>query len=435
MKTRAQAAQVIYQVVDHGMSLSSLLPAAQEKVAPRDRALLQELCFGSLRWLSRLEAIAKPLISKPLKGKQRPIHFLLLVGLYQLFYTRIPAHAALSETVNACRLLKAEGLKGMMNGVLRNAQRQSDTLQQQADQLETARYAHPGWLIRRLQQAYPDRYQQILTANNQRPPMWIRVNTRHQDRQSYLQRLEAEGLAIAAQDEAGAGICLQQPCDVSRLPGFADGDCSVQDGAAQLSASLLQPAAGDLILDACAAPGGKTAHLLELQPALARVIAVDADDTRLRRVHENLTRLQLSAEVIHGDASEPATWWQGECFDRILLDAPCSATGVIRRHPDIKWLRRESDIAELVQLQAKILDALWHKLKPNGTLLYATCSILPAENREQIKAFLARTPDARLQALHDNDSPDHPGWQRLPGEDNMDGFYYAKLTKQAVSAS
>ncbi|MFC3913349.1 16S rRNA (cytosine(967)-C(5))-methyltransferase RsmB [Pseudaeromonas sharmana] len=435
MKTRAHAAQVIYQVVENGLSLSSLLPAAQDKIAIKDRALLQELCFGTLRWLSRLESIVAPLISKPLKGKQRPVHYLLLIGLYQLLYTRIPPHAALSETVNATRLLKSEGLKGMVNGVLRNAQRQSEQLQLQAEHTETSRYAHPGWFIRRIKEAYPADYQQILEANNQRPPMWIRVNTRHQDRQTYLTRLANADIHVALVDPAGAGICLQQACDVSRLPGFSDGDCSVQDGAAQLSASLLQPQPGDWVLDACAAPGGKTAHLMELQSELAGIVAVDADATRLQRVHENLHRLGLTATVLHGDASQPDTWWQGPQFDRILLDAPCSATGVIRRHPDIKWLRRDSDIAELVALQAKILDALWHKLKPNGTLLYATCSILPDENREQIRAFLLRTPDAKLVALHDMDTPAHPGWQRLPGEDNMDGFYYAKLTKQAVMPS
>ena len=223
---------------------------------------------------------------------------------------------------------------------------------------------------------------------------------------------------------------MLQACDVELLPGFADGDCSVQDAAAQRAAWLLNPQPGDLILDACAAPGGKTAHLLEQEPQLAGVIAVDADAQRLLRVSENLQRLKLQAQVIHGDASQPETWWSGPEFDRILLDAPCSATGVIRRHPDIKWLRRPADIVELVALQGKILSALWCKLKQGGTLLYATCSILPEENCEQIREFLHRHPDARLVPLHAGDTEQTPGQQLFPGDGNMDGFYYAKLTKQ-----
>ena len=239
MKTRAQAALVVHQVVEQGQSLSTLLPAAQDRVLPRDRALLQELCFGTLRWLSRLEAMAKPLMERPLKGKQRPVHFLLLVGLYQLLYTRVPAHAALSETVNACRLLKAESLRGLLNGVLRNVQRQAEALATQADANDSTRFACPNWMIQRLRTAYPAQYQQILTATNQRPPMWLRVNRRHQSRDAYMARLQEAGIEVAAQDQAGDGLCLAQPWDVTRLPGFADGDCSVQDGAAQLAAHLL----------------------------------------------------------------------------------------------------------------------------------------------------------------------------------------------------
>ena len=263
MKTRANAAQVLFQVVDQGLSLSAVLPAAQQHVAPRDRALLQEICFGTLRWLSRLEAIAGQLMSRPLTGKQRPLHFLLLVGLYQLLYTRIPAHAALSETVNACRPLKGDSFRGLLNGVLRNVQRNQEELLQQADRRESSKFSHPGWLLEKLKNAYPDDYMRILEQNNQRPPMWLRVNLAHQSRAEYLQRLEASGIEVSQLDEAGAGICLQHPCDVEQLPGFSDGDCSVQDAAAQRAAWLLAPQAGDWILDACAAPGGKTAHLLE----------------------------------------------------------------------------------------------------------------------------------------------------------------------------
>ncbi|WP_375055982.1 16S rRNA (cytosine(967)-C(5))-methyltransferase RsmB [Zobellella sp. DQSA1] len=429
MKTRAAAANILHQVINQGQSLSALLPRYQQELAAKDRALLQELCFGSLRWYSRLDAIARQLLEKPLKGKYQPVHALLLVGIYQLLYTRIPAHAALAETVNACKLLKAEPFRGMVNGVLRNVQRRQDELTTKVDALPQLRLAHPNWLVKRLQQAYPEQWPAILEANNQHPPMWIRVNRRHHSREHYLALLLQDGLDAAPDPLADSALRLARPLDVTLLPGFEQGHSSVQDAAAQMAAQLLEAAPGELVLDACAAPGGKTAHILERQPELGQLVAVDLDPERLQRVHQNLQRIGLTASVHQGDAARPADWWQGPRFDRILLDAPCSATGVIRRHPDIKWLRRPEDIAQLAALQMQILDALWQQLKPGGTLLYATCSILPDENKEQIKAFLSRTPDARHLPLHEHDSPDQPGWQLLPGTEQRDGFYYAKLSK------
>ena len=431
MKTRAAAANILHQVLNQGQSLSTLLPRYQTEVAAKDRALLQELCFGTLRWYSRLDAMTKPLLEKPLKGKYRVVHSLILVGIYQLLYTRIPAHAALAETVNACKILKAEPFKGMVNGVLRNVQRQQDELTAKVDALPQLRLAHPNWLFKRIQQAYPDQWQDILTANNEHPPMWIRVNQSLHSTEQYLALLQQEGLDATPDEQAHSALRLARPADVTTLPGFDQGHSSVQDAAAQMAAQLLDAQAGELVLDACAAPGGKTAHILERQPALAQLVAVDMDGERLKRVHQNLERIGLQATVLQGDAAQPADWWQGKAFDRILLDAPCSATGVIRRHPDIKWLRRPEDIAQLATLQAQILDALWQQLKPGGTLLYATCSILPDENSEQIKAFLHRTPDALHQALHASDTPEQPGWQLLPGAEQRDGFYYAKLSKLA----
>ncbi len=430
MKTRAAAANILHQVLNQGQSLSTLLPRYQQQVAAKDRALLQELCFGTLRWYSRLDAIAKQLLEKPLKGKYQPVHALLLVGIYQLLYTRIPAHAALAETVSACKLLKADPFKGMVNGVLRNVQRRQEELTTKVDTLAQLRLAHPNWLVKRLQQAYPEQWQDILEANNQHPPMWIRVNQGQHSREQYLALLQQNGQEAEPDTLADSALRLARPVDVTTLPGFEQGHSSVQDAAAQLAAQLLEAAPGDTILDACAAPGGKTAHILERQPALAQLVAVDMDGERLQRVHQNLERIGLQATVIQGDAARPADWWQGAAFDRILLDAPCSATGVIRRHPDIKWLRRPEDIAQLAALQAQILDALWQQLKPGGTLLYATCSILPDENSAQIKAFLSRTPDARHQPLHPGDTLEQPGWQFLPGSEQRDGFYYAKLSKQ-----
>ncbi|MFG0832847.1 16S rRNA (cytosine(967)-C(5))-methyltransferase RsmB [Aeromonas bivalvium] len=429
MKTRAQAALVIQQVLDQGLSLSAVLPAAQEKVAPRDRPLLQELCYGTLRWMPRLDAAVGEMMDKPLKNKSRIFHYLILVGLYQLIYTRIPAHAAVAETVNAVKLLKGSSLRGLINGVLRNFQRSAEVILARIDRVPSTRLGHPEWLTKRLRQAYPDDWEFIMEANNQRPPMWIRNNGQRQSREQMLARMAEAGIHAAAGEEGADCILLERPCDVTKLPGFETGDCSVQDGAAQLAAQLLDPQPGEWILDACAAPGGKTAHLLERQPDLAGVVAVDADQQRLTRVQENLDRIGLKARLIHGDASAPEQWWPEGQFDRILLDAPCSATGVIRRHPDIKWLRRDQDIRELAELQGRILAALWPRLKAGGTLLYATCSVLPEENRDQVRAFLAATPDARLIPLHPQDTPACPGRQFLPGEAGMDGFYYAKLVK------
>lgn len=431
MKTRAAAANILHQVLNQGQSLSSLLPRYQQDIAAKDRALLQELCFGTLRWYSRLDAMTKPLLEKPLKGKYRVVHSLILVGIYQLLYTRVPAHAALAETVNACKILKAEPFKGMVNGVLRNVQRQQDELTAKVDALPQLRFSHPNWLFKRIQAAYPERWQEILSANNQHPPMWIRVNQSQHTREEYLALLTTADISATADSLADSALCLGKPLDVALLPGFEQGASSVQDASAQLAAQLLDAQAGDLVLDACAAPGGKTAHILERQPAIKQLVAVDMDGERLKRVQQNLDRIGLQATVIEADAAQPDSWWQEANFDRILLDAPCSATGVIRRHPDIKWLRRPEDIAKLAQLQAQILDALWHKLAPGGTLLYATCSILPDENSEQITAFLQRTPNARHVPLHSTDTLEQPGWQLLPAPEQGDGFYYAKLSKLA----
>ncbi|HIF9185684.1 TPA: 16S rRNA (cytosine(967)-C(5))-methyltransferase RsmB [Photobacterium damselae] len=424
MNVRAAAAQVIYQVVDQGQSLSTALPAAQQQIKERDQALLQEICYGVLRWLPRLESITQKLMDKPLKGKQRVFHHLILVGLYQLGYMRIPAHAAVAETVNATKNLKKPQLRGLVNAILRNYQRQQQELDAQAVSHDAGKYGHPSWLLKRLKQAYPNDVDAICAANNTKAPMWLRVNRQHHNRDEYRKLLDAEGIATELHPQAGDALRLLSPCDVYKLPGFEQGWVSVQDAAAQLAIEYLQPQAGELILDCCAAPGGKTAHILEHVPS-AQVVAIDCDEHRLARVHDNLQRLNLQAKVLCADARYPDKWWDGDKFDRILLDAPCSATGVIRRHPDIKWLRRGEDIAALAQLQAEIFDAMWLQLKSGGTLVYATCSITPQENRDQVSAFLARTADATLVGSEAT----NPGRQILPGEENMDGFYYAVLQK------
>ena len=426
MNVRAAAANVLFLVVDKGHSLSSALPAAQQKVRPRDHALLQEICFGALRYLPRLESIANELMDKPLKGKQRVFHHLILVGIYQLSFMRIPAHAAVGETVEGTKELKGPRLRGLINAVLRNYQRNQEELDAMAVSHDAGKYGHPSWLLKLLKSSYPEQWESIVEANNNKAPMWLRVNHQHHTRDEYQALLKNENIDSTAHSEANDALRLAAPCDVTLLPGFDKGWVSVQDAAAQLSINYLTPQDGELILDCCAAPGGKTAHILERTQG-CDVVAIDCDETRLKRVHENLERLKLQAKVICGDARNPQDWWQGEQFDRILLDAPCSATGVIRRHPDIKWLRRGEDIAALAELQSEILDAMWQQLKPGGTLVYATCSITPQENKEQVKAFLTRTADAQLEGS----DAENPGRQILPGEEGMDGFYYAILKKNA----
>ncbi|MEH2922867.1 16S rRNA (cytosine(967)-C(5))-methyltransferase RsmB [Samsonia erythrinae] len=421
---RSIAAKVVGQVLDQGQSLSALLPVHQSEVSEKDRALLQELCFGVLRVLPQLEWCIQQLMAKPLTGKQRTLHYLIMVGIYQLCHTRIPPHAALAETVEGAVALKRPQLKGLINGVLRQFQRhQEELIQREANR--SSHYQHPGWLLARIQHAYPDCWQSIIEANNQRPPMWLRVNRLHHTRENYLTLLAQEGIEAFTHPEHTDAIRLASPCAVDRLPGFAQGWVTVQDASAQSCVYWLAPQDGEQILDLCAAPGGKTTHILEAAPK-SHVLAVDIDETRLSRVKENLLRLQMNAEVKQGDGRYPDLWCEGRSFDRILLDAPCSATGVIRRHPDIKWLRRDSDIDELVSLQKEILDAVWPHLKAGGTLVYATCSVLPQENNQQIAHFLSRHTDA---ALVDTGTKTNPGIQILPHNDGGDGFFYAKLVK------
>ncbi len=422
---RALAAKCTFTVVEKGKSLAEELPKHQEKVEGKDKGLLQEICYGVLRHLPELENETRKWVNKPLTGKQRVGHFLMLVGIYQLKYTRIPDHAAVSETVAATTPLRCKHLKGMVNGVLRNFLR-SLAQESTAETLPDAiKFNHPSWFIKKLQVAYPNNWQDILTANQQRPPMWLRVNQRHHNIEQYSQLLTDADISYSSIDEYSGAIKLEQAIDVNQLPGFDKGWVSIQDAAAQQAARLLDCQAGDVVLDCCAAPGGKTCHILELTSNLGAMTAIDIEESRLVRVSENLTRLNLEAKIIAGDAAKPELWWDNQQYDRILLDAPCSATGVIRRHPDIKWLRKAPDIEALAKLQQEILRKTWSLLKPGGTLLYATCSVLPEENSQQIEDFLNDTNNAQLVDIIE----DSIGWQILPDEASMDGFYYAKLVK------
>ena len=425
LNLRSLAAQAVEQVLEQGQSLSNVLPPLQQKVSDKDKALLQELCFGVLRTLSQLDWLIGKLMSRPMTGKQRVVHYLIMVGIYQLLYTRIPPHAALAETVEGAVAIKRPQLKGLINGVLRQFQRQQEELLSEFSRSEI-RFLHPSWLLKRLQKAYPAQWEAIVEANNQRPPMWLRVNRTHHPRDTWLALLEEAGMKGFTHPAYPDAVRMETPVPVYALPGFEEGWVTVQDASAQGCITFLDPKNGEQILDLCAAPGGKTTHILEAAPE-AQVLAVDVDEQRLSRVYDNLKRLGVKAEVKQGDGRFPEQWCGNEQFDRILLDAPCSATGVIRRHPDIKWLRRDRDIAELAQLQSEILDAVWPHLKTGGTLVYATCSVLPEENSQQIKAFLQRTADA---VLSETDSADLPGQQNLPGAEEGDGFFYAKLIKK-----
>lgn len=425
--SRAAAAQAVMQVLEHGRSLSQAIPEATQALSSRDRALVQSICYAVMRQLPLFNFVLAELLEKPLKGQLKILHYLLLVGTCQILALSTSAHAAVAATVDAAVLLGRSRQKGLVNGVLRNLLRQQEDLLSAASARTDLSYAHPRWLLERIQAAYPQQWRDIVTANNAQAPMWLRVNTAKVEPSNYLAQLQAADIAAELSTEVPTAIRLAQPIDVYQLPGFEQGLISVQDIAAQRAAILLDAQSGERVLDCCAAPGGKTAHILERSHDLAQVIALDNDAHRLQRVTENLSRLQLAAKVLCADASEPKTWWDGTPFQRILLDAPCSATGVIRRHPDIKWLRRASDIDTLVAIQADILRSMWSVLAPGGTLLYATCSILPEENHKQIKSFVENNEDAIWCSLTQTEQHD---LQFIPGQAGGDGFYYAKLEKR-----
>ncbi|RMG36933.1 MAG: 16S rRNA (cytosine(967)-C(5))-methyltransferase RsmB [Gammaproteobacteria bacterium] len=430
---RLVAIRSVAAVLD-GRSLDAVLPQQSAALDPAERALAHELAFGLCRWYRQLHALVAGRLRKPLKDKDREVHLAMLLGLYQLMHTRIPPHAAISTAVELARTLRRPWAVKLINGVLRGLQRELDDpaspLHARLADDPSLRHAQPKWFVRAMQRAWPDRYEAILAGLQARAPMTLRLNLRRMGREDYLARLRAAGLEGRSLEQVPEAVVLARPVAVEALPGFAEGLVSVQDAGAQLAARLLDVRPGQRILDACAAPGGKTGHLLELADDLD-VTAMDADEARLARVGENLARLGLRARLLVGDATRPPADWHDHSFDRILVDAPCSATGVMRRHPDIRLLRRAEDIDALAQRQAGILDALWRCLRPGGRLLYATCSLMPEENEQQVTAFLERHADAR-----NIDVPNHwgharsVGRQTLPGEHTMDGFYYALVEKQ-----
>ncbi|TVZ41705.1 16S rRNA (cytosine967-C5)-methyltransferase [Alteromonadaceae bacterium 2753L.S.0a.02] len=426
---RAQAALTLGEVLSKHCSLSAVFEQRISTLEARERGLFQELCFGTLRWLPRLQFFTKSLLNKPLRNKDQDVHALLLLGLYQMEYLRVPDHAAISETVNASRSLKKPWASGLLNAALRNFQRNRSDLLHKAQLNPEASFSHPLWLVAKLQQAWGAQASAVMAANNQQAPVCLRVNTSRISREAYLAKLQAADIPAMLLSNSPQGLRLKSSVDVASLPGFSNGEVSVQDEAAQLSAALLELEPGQRVLDACCAPGGKTCHILESETALQELICLDLDASRMARVTENLQRLQLNATQHIGDAAS-LNWWDGKPFDRILLDAPCSATGVIRRHPDIKLLRREDDLAKLSALQQGILSNLWHTLAPGGILVYATCSVLPQENSEVIQAFVSTQHDAEHLVINAAWGFEQAfGRQLLPQVEGHDGFYYARLKK------
>ncbi len=423
--SRLAAARVLDAVLHRGRSLKGEFANALPKLAdPRDRALVEAICFAALRGRARYAAALDGWMAKPLGQRDAPLRALLYAGFAQIDALRLPAHAAVDATVEAARALGRTHQAGMVNALLRRALREGLPAADPAQ-------AWPAWLLDEVRRDWPAQADALLAASATAAPLWLRVNRQTATRDAALRDLQAAGIAATAHAVLPEALRIEDSMAVADLPGFDAGRLSVQDGSAQAVADALAPAPGARVLDACAAPGGKAAHLLERDPSL-RLTALDVDPRRLRRTAETLKRVGVDATVVLKtvDATNLAAWWDGTPFDAVLIDAPCSATGIVRRQPDILLHRQPADIDALVSTQAWLLDALWPVVAPGGVLVYATCSILARENAGQIDAFLARTADAAAEPLDDRfGHPAGAGRQRLPGEDGMDGFFYARLRK------
>jgi 16S rRNA (cytosine967-C5)-methyltransferase len=423
-QAQRSAARTVRRVLA-GAALPAALAESEE--GGGSRALVRELSFGTLRFLGELRSLARLLADRPITDAS--VEALLWVALYQLAHTNAPPHAVVDNAVRATTRLRRSSARGLVNAVLRQFLRRREALLASLTYDPEARFSYPSWWIARIEAQYGERSAAILDAGNTRPPLTLRVNERRAARDEYLAQLVV--LGIAATPVGASGVTIERPRPVSELSGFADGLVSVQDAGAQLAAPLLELRDGMRVLDACAAPGGKTTHIAEL--ATLDLTAIDIEGERLARVGENLARLKLEARLVAADAAERDRWWDGKPYDRILADVPCSASGVVRRHPDVKWLRRESDIAAFVAQQSRLLDALWPTLAQDGVLLYATCSVFRAENEQQVEAFLARHDNAVALPMR-LPSADALGGQLLPSargpEHNHDGFFYARLTKK-----
>lgn len=428
INVRGLAALAIAPLLEDKGSLKQTLTDSLLRCEDKDRGLLRQLCYGTTRHYPKLQLIAEALLERPIRKSDTQISALLLIGLYQLLEMRIPAHAAISETVEASHQLDLARASGLLNAILRRFSREKDTIIESLYAEQVFLFNHPHWFIEKLKHNWPTFWQEILAQNNLQAPMTLRVNQLHVSRETYLTRLESAEISATACAHARHGLTLNSAVDVHELPGFAEGDVSVQDEAAQLSSDLLDAKEGEHILDACAAPGGKLCHLLESRQNIT-VDALEISPKRADKIIENIERLNLNARIIIADASS-AEWWDKKEYDKILVDAPCSATGVIRRNPDIKLLRKAEEIHQLSNLQLKILNNLWNMLKRGGTLVYATCSIFPQENERLIERFIKENNDAIHTPINANWGIERPfGRQLFPQPNGHDGFFYATLTK------
>ena len=426
---RMAALEALSEVLDSNRNLSES-KALSNISDGRNAAFARHLAYGVLRWKSALEWLAAELLSKPVKKRERAVQRLLLLGLQQLWHDQTASHAAINETAECARSLGKPWAVGLINAVLRRFQRERASLLERLDQSEQ-RYAHPGWMLAQLKADWPQQWQNIVEANNRQAPLWLRINRQRAERGNVCNDLSAAGFEVSDHPFARDAIAIKPAVPVSKIPGFDKGWLSVQDPAAQLARDLLDPRDGERILDACAAPGGKAGHLLETCPGI-RLTVLDKHADRIEQIHQNLARLGVKAEVKTADATDTGGWWDGERFNKILLDAPCSATGVIRRHPEIKWLRNNDQVDAVVQTQAGLLTALWPLLQPGGILVYATCSVLKRENSEQIQQFLQQHSDAsEVAPAVEWGTLEASGRQILPGDAQMDGFFYAVLRKSA----
>jgi 16S rRNA (cytosine967-C5)-methyltransferase len=428
---RRQSLETLRRVLLKGESLTAALAGETADLPPREAAWVRALAYATVRWYIRLDAMVEGMLEHPLKPRDAVVRVLLCQGLAEIFHFGTPDHAAVRETAELARAIQRPGAVGLVNALLRRALREGAELTTAMDRSMTLKYACPSWLLAGIREAFPHAWEDVLRASVEPAPMTLRVNTARIERGALLQRLAQTGLAATAHPLVPSALTLAEPMEVERLPGFAEGLVSVQDAAAQWAALLLAPQPGERVLDACAAPGGKTGHLLETAAGDLALTALDADGQRMGRVRENLHRLGYPARLHIGDLADPESWWDGEAFDAILLDVPCSATGVIRRHPDIKLLRRAGDIGDLAARQAKLLATAWRLLRPGGRLLYATCSLLGAENEDVVAPWLARTADARAVPLSFPGGVERTVGRAIAlGTQGMDGFYYALLARR-----
>ena len=432
MDARTAAATILDQVLVErrtlDFALTSVLDQIQEK---RDRAFAQELCYGVLRHHDEQNYILDHLLDKPIRDSDSILRSVMHCGLYQLDHMRTPSHAAVSASVETAKHLGKPWAKGLINAVLRRYQREKDILKASVEKTEQYFYSHPVWLINKLKNDWPEDWKEILIANNTHAPMHLRLNTNKVSRDEYLTRLNEVGIEAVCNNSCEFGLTLTTATDVENLPGFSEGLVSVQDIGAQFAAMLLDLQSDQRVLDACAAPGGKAAHIQQFQPDIGELVAIESDEKRLVLLEDTKKRLGLDFKLVHNSACATDEWWDGKLFDRILVDAPCSATGVIRRHPDIKYLRKPGDMDSICENQYDILKSLWPLLKQEGKLLYVTCSVLNDENDRQIQQFISEFSDAIVCHIESTWGTDREfGRQILPGHDGMDGFYYAVISKQ-----